>query len=196
MTARLDEPAPGELRGKPVLYVIACGARPAADLPGFLTWAAREGWDCCVILTPAARSFADAARLEDLTGHPVRHDYKQPEDPDVLPFPPDAYVVAPATFNTVNKWAAGISDTLALGLLNEGLAWGKPMTAVPNPNQTLARHPAFTRSVGFLRDNGVRVLFDPDVYPLPAPNLGDASRDLFPWDALENVVAGMLDEVR
>ena len=27
---------------------------------------------------------------------------------------PDAIIVAPATFNTINKWAAGIADTLRL----------------------------------------------------------------------------------
>jgi len=60
----------------------------------------------------------------------------------------------------------------------------------------LARHPAFTRSVAFLRENGVRVLFDPDKYPLPTPNLGEASRKLFPWAALKTVVADMLVELR
>ena len=135
-------------------------------------------------------------RLAELTGHPVRDDYKRPEDPDVLPFPPDAFVVAPATFNTINKWANGISDTLALGLLNEGLAAGQPIAAVPNPNITLAKHPAFARSVAFLRENGVRVLFDPGTYPLPTPNLGEASRDMFPWEALKSVVDGMREEVR
>jgi flavoprotein len=29
-------------------------------------------------------------------------------------------IVAPATVNTINKWAAGICDTLALGILVEG----------------------------------------------------------------------------
>jgi phosphopantothenoylcysteine synthetase/decarboxylase len=167
-----------------VLYVIACGGRPAADLPGFVTWAQGEGWDVCVIATPAGMKFVDATRLAKLTGYPVRDDYKKPEDPDVLPFPPDAIVVAPATFNTTNKWAAGVSDTLALGLLNEALCAGQPIIAVPNPNVTLARHPAFLRNVAFLRENGVRVLFDPEVYPLPAPNEGEPSRDVFPWDAI------------
>jgi Flavoprotein len=37
---------------------------------------------------------------------------------------PDAIIVAPATFNTINKWAVGISDTLALGLLTEAI--GRP----------------------------------------------------------------------
>jgi hypothetical protein len=74
----------------------------------------------CVIVTPDGAKFADLAGLAELTGHPVRSQYKQPDDPDVLP-PPDAFVVAPATFNTINKWANGISGTLALGLLNEAL---------------------------------------------------------------------------
>lgn len=183
------------MTARPVLYVIACGARPAADLPAFVTWTVAQGWDTCVVVTPAALRFADVARLAELTGHPVRSDYKRPEDPDALP-PADAFAVAPCTFNTANKWAAGISDTLALGLLNEALCSGAPITAVPNPNAVLARHPAFARSVEFLRDSGVNVLFDPEKYPLPTPNLGEASRDLFPWDALQATVAGMMPRSR
>jgi phosphopantothenoylcysteine synthetase/decarboxylase len=168
-----------------ILYLVACGGRPAADLPAFVTWAQEGGWRVCVIATPAGMKFLDAPRLTQLTGYSVRDDYKRPEDPDVLPFPPDAFVVAPATFNTINKWANGISDTLALGLLNEALSAGQPIIAVPNPNTALARHPAFLRNVEFLRDCGVRILFDPDIYPLPTPNLGEPSRNLFPWDALK-----------
>jgi phosphopantothenoylcysteine synthetase/decarboxylase len=180
---------------RPVLYLVACGARPAADLPDFVGWSTGQGWDTCVVLTPFALRFADTARLAELTGHPVRSEYKRPEEPDVLPAA-DAFAVAPATFNTINKWAAGISDTLALGLLNEALCSGSPITAVPNPNATLARHPAFKHSVEFLRANGVNVLFDPAMYPLPSPNLGEASRGLFPWEALKVAVAGMFAQVR
>jgi flavoprotein len=39
-----------------------------------------------------------------------------PDEPDELPAA-DAVVVARATFNTVNKWAAGITDTFATDLL-------------------------------------------------------------------------------
>ena len=77
----------------------------------------------CVIAAPDGMKFLDALRLAELTGHPVRSQYKQPDEPDVLP-PADAFVVAPATFNTINKWALGISDTLALGLLNEATGLG------------------------------------------------------------------------
>lgn len=170
-----------------VMYVVACGARPTGDLPGFVAWAKSLGWDVCVIGTPSGMKFLDAERLSALTGHPVRSEYKQPDEPDVLPFPPSMFVVAPATFNTVNKWAAGISDALALGLLNEALCAGNAIIAAPFPNKTLARHPTFRRSLAFLSECGVRIVFDVD--RLPDPNLGESSRDLFPWAALRAEVA-------
>ena len=154
----------------------------------FAQEAQASGWEVCVIATPSALKFMDLARLAEITGHVVRYDYKQPDEPDVLP-PADAMVVAPATFNTINKWAAGISDTLALGLLNEALGLGLPVVAVPFPNIALAQHPAFRRSMTELEASGVRLLFDPSVYPLPTPNLGPASRDLFPWRALRDELA-------
>ena len=175
-------------RPRRVLYAVACGGRPAGDLPAFVQEAQASGWEVCVIATPSALKFMDLNRLARLTGHVVRYDYKQPDEPDVLP-PADAMVVAPATFNTINKWAAGISDTLALGLLNEAVGLGLPVVAVPFPNIALAQHPAFRRSMADLEALGVRLVFDPDTYPLPTPNLGPASRDLFPWQALREELA-------
>lgn len=178
----------------PVIYVIACGGRPAGDLPAFVTTLQADGWDVCVIATPSALKFMDAERLVELTGHVVRSEYKQPDEPDVLP-PPEAIAVAPCTFNTLNKWAYGSSDTLALGLLNESIGLGIPVVAVPNPSTALAKHPAFLESVTRLRSWGVTILFDPEVYPLSAPNIGPSAAELFPWEALveeiRNVKAGM-----
>jgi phosphopantothenoylcysteine synthetase/decarboxylase len=168
-----------------VLYVIACGGRPAGDLAPFVEHAQGRGWDTCVIATPSGTKFLDQDALATLTGHPVRSDYKRPEEPDVLP-PPDAFVVAPATFNTINKLAAGISDTLALGLLNEAIGTGLPVIAVPFPNQMLARHPAFQASIAALRSWGVHLIYDPDQHPLPSPNQGEPGNTLFPWAALQD----------
>jgi hypothetical protein len=159
----------------PVLYLIACGGPPAGQLPEFVGFAQAEGWDVCVIATPDGTKFMDAPRLAELTGHPVRVRYKDPDDPDVLP-PPDAFMIAPATFNMVNKLAHGISDTLALGLVNEAVGLGLPITAAPWPNAALARHPVFRRSVADLRDWGITVILDPARLP-------DASDEpaVFPW---------------
>lgn len=156
----------------PVLYAIACGSRPSAQLPEFVAFAQAQGWDVCVIATPQGTKFLDAERLAGLTGHPVRSQYKHPDEPDVLP-PADAFMVAPATFNTMNKLAHGISDTLALGLLNEGLGQGAPIVAAPWPNAALLRHPAFQRNMACLAEWGVRIILNPDQ---------PAGVGIFPWD--------------
>jgi phosphopantothenoylcysteine synthetase/decarboxylase len=181
--------------GAPVLYVVACGGRPAGDLPGFIPRLKDQGWEVCVIATPSALKFMDLSTLSELTGHVVRYDYKQPDEPDVLP-PADAIAVAPATFNTINKWAHGSSDTLALGILNEAIGLGLPIVAVPVPNIALAKHPAFQESVERLRACGVRLIFDPERYPLPTPNMGPPAAKLFPWDALLAVIDEMGFEVQ
>lgn len=136
----------------------------------------------CVIATPNGMKFLDAARLADLTGYPVRSQYKQPDEPDVLP-PADALVVAPATFNTINKWAHGISDTLALGLLNEATGLRLPIVAAPWLGLGLLHHPALQRSIAELRRWGVRIILDPDHPALPGGSLA------FPWDKVRREVA-------
>ena len=55
---------------KPVLYIVGCGGRPAAQLPEFTRHAAATGWDPCVILTPDAVKFTSPADLEAATGGP------------------------------------------------------------------------------------------------------------------------------
>ncbi len=169
---------------QPVLYVVGCAAYPSGDLPRFATFAQGEGWDVCVIATPHGAAFMDTAGLAELTRHPVRSQYKQPDEPDVLP-PADAFVVAPATFNTISKWAHGISDTLALGLLNEGLGAGLPIIAAPWANARLMRHPAFQRAITDLREWGVRFVFDPDRPAVPG------GADAFPWDKVRTAVASL-----
>jgi phosphopantothenoylcysteine synthetase/decarboxylase len=171
---------------RPVLYIVACGAPPAGELTAFVRDAQAQGWNVCVIATPDGSKFIDAGNLSGLTGHPVRVRFKRPDEPDVLP-PPNALVVAPATFNTVNKWAQGISDTLALGLLNEAVGLRLPMVAVPWPNAALAAHPVFARSVATLREWGITLILDPG--RLPQPGTGEAGT--FPWDELRAILPSL-----
>ncbi|MDG4832998.1 flavoprotein [Solwaraspora sp. WMMD1047] len=166
-----------------MLYVVACGGRSAAQLVDHLPDWQADGWRTCVIATPMGTNFIDREKLQQVSGHVVRFAYKQPDEPDALP-PADAVVIAPATFNTINKMVSGNSDTLALGILNEAIGLGLPMVAVPTPNAALARHPAFPASVATLRSWGIQVMFDPRRFPLPTPNMGPPAADLFPWEAL------------
>lgn len=163
-----------------VLYVIVCGSPVARDVGRLVTLAQQEGWDVCVVVTPDGRKFLDVPALAVLTGHPIRTLYKNPGDPDVLP-PPDAIIVAPATVNTINKWAAGIADTLALGLVVEGQGKGLPIIAMPYTNAAMGRHPAFREGIDRLRGWGITVLFGEEVLPLHPPGTGDQHRAGFPW---------------
>ena len=136
-----------------VLYLVVCAAPPARSIGELVELLQRLGWTVCVIATPQAVSWVDVDALAHQTGYPVRSTYRLPDDPDVLP-PADAIVVAPATFNTINKWAAGISDTFALGILNETLGLGLPIVVAPYAKPPLAAHAAFIRNLQFLRHSG------------------------------------------
>lgn len=175
---------------RPVLYLIVCAA-PRAKNTGHLAGLLQQtGWDVCVIATPQALDFIDAPTLETLTGHPVRSRYKKPDEPDVLPRP-DAMVVCPATFNTLNKWAAGISDTLALGLITEAIGLRVPLVAAPSLDDAQAAHPAFRRSVAELRDAGVTVLYGPGVYEPAPPRTGGRAYD---WPLILDALPPTINE--
>ncbi|MEU0342830.1 flavoprotein [Streptomyces bobili] len=148
MTAQDENP--------PFLYVVVCAAGIAADVGRLITAAQRREWHVGVIATPVAMNgFFDTAAVEAQTGRPIRSAWRRPGEP--RPFPdPDAVVVAPATFNTVNKWAAGIADTLALATLSETAGVGVPIGVLPCVSDALAGHPAYQESLIRLRGMGVR----------------------------------------
>ncbi len=180
------DPAPG------VLYILVCGSPMARDVGILVDLAQADGWEVCVITTPDGRKFVDVPALQAQTGHPVRTYYRNPGDPDVLPAA-DAMIVAPATVNTVNKWAAGITDTLVLGLLVEGYGYGIPTAVVPYTNKVMALHPALHDSLAKLRDWGVHVLYGDEVCRLGAPGQTDRLRGQFPWRrALQAVTDPMI----
>jgi phosphopantothenoylcysteine synthetase/decarboxylase len=173
---------------EPVLTIVACGAGPAADLPSFVKEAMARGWTVQVVITPSALAFFDADEIEKLTGTPVRGQYSKPGAPRSRI--PDAIIVAPATFNTINQWALGISDAYALGVLAEQTGMGVPVVAVPCVSDGLAARPPFKRSVKALRAEGVSILFGPgSVSPHPGRVPGD-SLATFPWQsALDEITA-------
>ncbi|MFF8591831.1 flavoprotein [Streptomyces sp. NPDC015220] len=140
----------------PFLYVVVCAAGVAGDVGKLITAAQEAHWDVGVVATPLALRFIDPEAVESQTGHPIRSAWRMPGDPRPLP-PADAIAVAPATFNTINKWAAGISDTLALGILCEAYGTGVPTVALPCLNAAQAAHPAYRQSLERLRGMGVRI---------------------------------------
>ena len=173
-----------------VLYAIVCGSPIARGVNKLVELAQEDDWDVCVVATPDARRFVDAPDLAAQTGHPVRSMFKNPGDPDVLP-EPDAIIVAPATVNTIGKWAAGIADTLPLGMLIEAQGRGVPIVAMPYTNVAMANHPAFLENIARLRGWGIAVLFGEDVVRFLPPGFGEAAVEGFPWKLALDVLRGM-----
>ncbi|MCI3274157.1 flavoprotein [Streptomyces cylindrosporus] len=145
-----------EQAGKPFLYVVVCAAGIAAEVGELITAAHERDWEVGVIATPVAMNgFFDTDAVHTQTGRPIRSAWRTPGDPRPFP-PPDAVVVAPATFNTVNKWAAGLADTLAVATLCETYGLGVPVAVLPCVADALAAHPAYRESMVRLRGMGVR----------------------------------------
>jgi phosphopantothenoylcysteine decarboxylase len=135
-----------------VLYLVVCAAPPARESNRVVSSLQDEGWDVCVVATPAALAWIDAPSLRDATRHPVRSEFRAPDEPDFVPRG-DAVLVAPATFNTINKCAAGANDSLALGLINEALGTPSvPLALVPWVNAALRGHPAYSPNLARLKD--------------------------------------------
>jgi phosphopantothenoylcysteine synthetase/decarboxylase len=147
--------------------------------------ARQRAWTVRVIPTPDALSFVDATALESMSGNRVEVGYRSPSD--VRPPRPDAVIVAPATFNTINKSALGITDVHALGVIAEAIGRRVRVVMVPWVNQPLAAREPFRRSVAQLREEGVYVLLRGEH---PAEPFGVEHSDVaeFPWQRALDVV--------
>jgi Flavoprotein len=178
-------------RGRRALSVIACGAGPATAIGTLVRLAHERGWTVQVIATPAALDFIDQAAVEKQTGNPVKSQYSKPGAPRSQI--PDAIVVAPATYNTINKWAQGISDTYALGLLAEITGLGIPIAVLPFVNSALAGRAPFRRSVESLRSEGVQILLGPSGFEPHPPRTGGSLTDTYPWHLALDEVDRLID---
>ena len=146
------------------------GAGSAAEVRTLVKLARERDWTVQVIATPAALGFIDTAALEAQTGGAVRSQYRKPGEPRSQPA--DAIIVAPATYNTIKKWAQGTSDTYARGILAEATGLAVPIVVVPFVNSALAARAAFRRSVEELRREGVRILLGPGGVEPHEPHTG------------------------
>jgi phosphopantothenoylcysteine synthetase/decarboxylase len=139
------------------LALVVCGAPLAARCHDVAARALEAGWIVRVVATPSAMNWVDALQVEKVTGYAVLVEQRQPGQAKRFP-PPAQVIVCPATFNTVNKFAAGIMDNYATGLLCEALASQTPMTIAPMVNNRLWPHHAWQHSLDMLTAAGVRFI--------------------------------------
>ncbi|MDX2542473.1 flavoprotein [Streptomyces sp. WI04-05B] len=171
---------------KPFLQIVACAAGVATDVGKLITAAHERHWDVGVVATPQGLGFLDVEAVEAQTGRLIRSAWRSPGEPRPIR-PADAIAVAPASFNTVNKWAAGISDNLALGILCEAPAMGVPVAVLPYLNSAQAAHPAYRQSLERLREMGVLI----GSYEPHRPKAGGGA-DRFRWEEVLELLAPRL----
>ncbi|MFR9673575.1 flavoprotein [Streptomyces sp. TR02-1] len=166
----------------PVLYLLGCAAPPVLDVAGVVDGALRDGWDVCLGVTPVARTWLGEERvrgLEEATGRPVRSAPRTPEETDLWPAA-DVAVVAPATLNSVNTFALGLTPDFVAGFVAEAVGKRWPLVVMPSVNSVYATHPQFGASIATLRGAGVRVLYGEDGGFVPRPP-GVAGPEDYPW---------------
>jgi phosphopantothenoylcysteine decarboxylase/phosphopantothenate--cysteine ligase len=134
--------------------------------------ATKEGHAVRVLMTPAAQRFVGPASFEGVVGAPVLTDEFE-RDPARGSFPgdpapehdpighlelvanADAYLVAPASANTIAKLAAGIADSM---LTTSFLACTAPRLVAPAMNDRMYRDAATQANLSTLRERGVIVI--------------------------------------
>ncbi|WP_203923747.1 flavoprotein [Rugosimonospora africana] len=137
-----------------LVTLVVCGAPLASRTPELVGALSGKGWRVSVVGTPASAAWLDPEAIARQTGEPPRLGFHPPSRPG-HPGTPDALVVCPATFNTINKAATGVNDSYALDVLCEALGTGVPVVAVPMVDDRLWRHPAWAGSLNVLRGAGV-----------------------------------------
>jgi phosphopantothenoylcysteine decarboxylase / phosphopantothenate---cysteine ligase len=141
-----------------VLGVTGCiGAYKACEV---LRELQKRDLDVHVVMTEHATRFVSAMTFEALSGHPVFVDqFALGAESDIrhisLADAADLLLVAPATANTLGKFARGIADDALSTLF---LATRAPVLVAPAMNVNMFDHPAVMENLASLRARGVQVV--------------------------------------
>jgi phosphopantothenoylcysteine synthetase/decarboxylase len=139
-----------------VIYLIVCGAASARLVPDLLRALAQFELPIYTLLTESAQQIISPYHLADQQGHSLIDSYF---DPALLNGrAAGVTVVAPATFNTLNKMSQGLADNLPLSLAAEALGAGWPVIVAPSMNPALANHPQLAKSLATLRAWSVTIV--------------------------------------
>lgn len=160
------------LQGKNILVGIT-GSIAAYKAAILVRGLVKQGAHVKVIMTPLAKEFITPLTMATVSKNPILVDFFDPEDGRwnshvSLGEWADAYLIAPATANTMGKMAYGIADNL---LLTTYLSARCPVFIAPAMDLDMFAHPATQANIETLRTRGVKVV-DPDAGELASGLVG------------------------
>jgi phosphopantothenoylcysteine synthetase/decarboxylase len=151
-----------------VAYLVLSGTSTAARCPELLRELVGLRFSTVIAIpTPNASRVVSPRELADVEGVQVVQSYF---DLAIRPRPPRGVVLfAPCSFNSLNKLAHGIADSLALSVVAEAIGRGTPVIVGPSLNAPLLNHPQAQASLKRLPEWGVRIV--PPVDEVEGPRL-------------------------
>ncbi len=149
----------GMLKGKHIVLGVtgSIAAYKAAVLVRLLVG---RGAEVRVVMTPMAKQFITPLTLATLSKNPISVEFFNPENGDwnshiSLGEWADAFVVAPATANTIAGMATGLADNL---LLTTYLSARCPVFVAPAMDCDMYSHPSTQYNLDLLKQRGVCVI--------------------------------------
>jgi phosphopantothenoylcysteine synthetase/decarboxylase len=109
-----------------------------------------------IVPTPNARQVISPLDLSRIAGAGVIESYLDARLQPRAPFAP--LLFAPCSFNSLNKLALGIADSLPLSLAAEMIGARQPVMVAVSTNVALWAHPRAQESMRTLRQWGVQVI--------------------------------------
>jgi phosphopantothenoylcysteine synthetase/decarboxylase len=158
------------------VYLVLSGTSTAARCPEILRGLVGLGFATVIALpTPNAARTIAPRELADVEGARVVQSYF---DLAIRPRPPRGVVLfAPCSFNSLNKLAHGIADSLALSVVAEAIGRGTPVIVGPSLNAPLLNHPQAQASLKTLPSWGVTIV--PPVDEGEGPRLAPSAALLY-----------------
>jgi phosphopantothenoylcysteine decarboxylase/phosphopantothenate--cysteine ligase len=154
------------LAGKRVALLV-CGGIAAMKTPQLARALRRRGAEVVAFCSDEALHFVGREALEWATLHPLvtRLTWRSEHLSDATPF--DAYLLAPATYNTIGKMASGIADTVITSALASAmgrLAAGAAQILVAPTMHGSMHHEVFVENCRKLSAAGLRFVPPRDEY--------------------------------
>lgn len=140
-----------------VAYLVLSGTTMSSRCPEILRGLVGLGFPTVIAIpTPNSARVIAPRKLADIDGARVVESYF---DPAIRPRPPRGVALfAPCSFNSLNKLAHGIADSLALSVVAEAIGRATPVIVAPSLNQPLLDHPAARASMATLAAWGVQIV--------------------------------------
>lgn len=147
------------LKGKKIIIGLtgSIAAYKAAIIVRLLV---KNGAEVKVIMTPLAKEFISPLTMATLSKNPVLVDFYNPENGDWnshvdLGLWAEAYLIAPATANTMAKMASGVADNL---LLTTYLSLRCPVFVAPAMDCDMYQHKTTQQNIATLKSLGVNFI--------------------------------------